>query len=94
MNTLRLRSRRATLCSVVAAAVVSVGLLGGAAALFVRAGSTPTFTAGSRLAQEAAQCPQTLSQARHECLRDIAAAATRSSEPGTVVVARASGKSN
>jgi hypothetical protein len=94
MNTLQLRSRRATLCSVVAAAAVSVGLLGGAAALFVRAGSTPTFTAGSRLAQEAASCPDALSQARHECLREIAAAAARSSEPGAVVVARASGKSN
>lgn len=94
MNTLQLRSRRATLCSVVAAAVVSVGLLGGAAALFVRAGSTPTFAAGSRLAQEAASCPDSLSQARHECLREIAAAASRSSEPGTVVVARASGRAH
>ena len=94
MHTFQLRSRRATLCSLLAAAAVSVGVLGGAAALFARAGSTPTFVAGSRSAQEAAQCPDSLSQARHECLRHIAAAATRSSEQGAVLVARASGKSN
>jgi hypothetical protein len=94
MHTFQLRTRRATLCSVVAAAAVSVGLLGGAAALFARAGSTPTFVAGSRSALEAAHCPYPLSQARHECLRDIAAAATRAPEQGAILVARASGKSN
>ena len=94
MRNFQLRSRRATLCAVVAAAAVSVGLIGGAAGLFARAGSTPTFVAGSRLAQEAAQCPDQLSQARHECLRNIAAAAARSSEQGATLVARASGKSN
>jgi hypothetical protein len=94
MHTFHLRTRRAVLCSVVAAAAVSVGLLGGTAALFARAGSTPTFTAGSRLAQQAAQCPSSpLSQsARHECLRDIAASAARSPEREAVLVARASGK--
>ena len=94
MHTFQLRTRRATLCSVVAAAAVSVGLLGGAAALFARAGSTPTFGAGSKSAQEAESCPQPLSQARHECLRDIAAAATRSTEQGAVLVARASSRAN
>ncbi|WP_458237170.1 hypothetical protein [Pseudomonas sp. P5_A2_2] len=94
MHTFQLRTRRATLCSVLVAAAVSVGLLGGAAALFARAGSTPTFMAGSKSAQEAAQCPDRLSQARHECLRNIAAAAPRSPEQGATLVARAPGKSN
>jgi len=94
MHTFQLRTRRATLCAVVAAAAASVGLLGGAAALFARAGSTPTFMAGSKSAQEAAQCPDQLSQARHDCLRNIAAAASRSPEQGATLVARASGKSN
>lgn len=94
MHTFQLRSRRATLCSVVAAAAVSVGILGSAAALFARAGSTPTFVAGSRSAQDAAQCPDQLSKARHECLRDIAAAAARSPERGPTLVARASSKSS
>jgi hypothetical protein len=95
MNTFQLRTRGAALCSVVGAAAVSVGLLGGTAALFASAGSTPTFVAGSRSAQEAARCPYPLSQsARHECLRDIAAAAARSPERDTLLVARASGKSN
>jgi len=80
---------------VVAAAAVSVGLLGGTVALFASAGSTPTFMAGSRSAQQAAQCPYPLSQAaRHECLRDIAAAAARSPERDAVLVARASRKPN
>ncbi|HKW85006.1 MAG TPA: hypothetical protein VJN68_14750 [Burkholderiaceae bacterium] len=78
-----------------AAAAVSVGLLGGTLALFASAGSTPTFVAGSRSAQQAAECPTPLSQsARHECLRDIAAAAARASERDTMLVARASRKSN
>ena len=95
MHAFHLRTRRAALSCVVAAAAVSVGLLGGTAALFARAGSTPTFTAGSRLAQQAAQCPSPLSQsARHECLRNIAASAARSPEREAVLVARASGKAN
>lgn len=92
MRTLQLRTRRATLCSVLVASAVSVGILGGTAALFAGAGSTPTFVAGSRSAQEAAQCPQPLSEARHECLRNVAAAAA--SEQGKTLVARASGNSN
>ena len=95
MQAFHLRSRRAALCSVVAAAAASVGLLGGTAALFASAGSTPTFMAGSRSAQQAAQCPYPLSQsARHECLRDIAAAAARSPERNAMLVARASRESN
>ena len=94
MHTFQLHTRRAALCSMVAAAAVSVGLLGGTAALFASAGSTPTFVAGSRLAQQAAQCPYPLSQpARHECLRDIAAVAAGSLARDAVLVARASGKS-
>jgi len=95
MRPVHLRTRRAALCCVVAAAAVSVGLLGGTVALFASAGSTPTFMAGSRSAQQAAQCPYPLSQAaRHECLRDIAAAAARSPERDAVLVARASRKPN
>ena len=92
MQSLQLRTRRATLGAVLTAAAASVGLLGGTAALFAGAGSTPTFVAGSKSAQEAAQCPDALSQQRHECLRHIAAAAARSSEQGAVLVARASSK--
>jgi hypothetical protein len=95
MHPLHLRTRSAALCCVVAAAAASVGLLGGTVALFASAGSTPTFIAGSRSAQQAAQCPSQLSQsARHECLRDIAAAAARSSEHEAILVARASRKAN
>lgn len=95
MRTLQLRTRRATLCSVLLASAVSVGILGGTAALFAAAGSTPTFVAGSRSAQQAAQCPQPLSQsARHECLRDIAAAGARSAERDAILVARASSRPN
>jgi len=95
MRTLQLRTRRATLCSVLVASAVSVGILGGTAALFAAAGSTPTFVAGSPSARQAAQCPQPLSQsARHECLRDIAAAAARSAERDAILVARASSGSN
>ena len=93
MHTFQLRTRRAAQYSVAAALALSVGLLGGTAALFASAGSTPTFAAGSRLAQQATRCPYPLSQpARHECLRDIAAAAARSPERDAVLMARASGK--
>ena len=93
MHTFHLHTRRAALYAVVAATAVSVGLIGGTAALFASAGSTPTFVAGSRLAQQAAQCPYPLSQpARHECLRDIAAMAAKSPERDAVLVARASSK--
>jgi len=95
MHSLQLRTRRATLCSVVIAALASVGLLGGAAALFAGAGKTPTFVEGSKLAREASsQCPQMLTQARHECLRNVAAVAARSFEQGVTLVARASSRSN
>jgi hypothetical protein len=95
MPTFQPLTRRAALCSVVAATAVSFGLLGGTAALFASAGSTPTFAPGSTLARQAAQCPYPLSHpARHECLRDIAASAARSPEHDAVLVARAAGKPN
>jgi len=95
MHTLHRPTRRATLCAAVAAAATSTGLLGGTAALFASAGSTPTFTAGSSLAQQAALCPYPLSQpARHSCLRDIAASAARPQARDAVLMARASGHSN
>lgn len=95
MPTFQLLTRRAALCSVVAATAVSFGLLGGTAALFASAGSTPAFMPGSKLAQQAEQCPYPLSHpARHGCLRDIAASAARGHERDAVLVARASGKPN
>lgn len=95
MHTLHRHTHRVALCSVVAAAAMSAGLIGGTAALFASAGSTPTFTAGSRLARQAALCPYPLSQpTRHECLRDIAASAARPQARDAVLVAHASGNAN
>ena len=93
MPTFQLLTRRAALCSAVAATAVSFGLLGGTAALFASAGSTPAFMPGSKLAQQAEQCPYPLSHpARHGCLRAIAASAARGHGRDAVLVARASGK--
>ena len=95
MPTFQLLTRRAALFSVVAASAVSLGLLGGTAALFASAGSTPAFVPGSKLAQQAAQCPYPLSHpARHDCLRGIAASAAGAPGRDAVLVARAPGKSN
>ena len=70
----------------VAATAASFGLLGGTAALFASAGSTPAFMPGSKLAQQAEQCPYPLSHpARHGCLRDIAASAARGHERDVVL---------
>ena len=87
MNSFQLRSGRGAPYFVVLSAAVSVAVLGGTAALFAEAAHTPVFVQGSTLAAQAAQCPYPLSkQARHECLRDIAAAAIAKQE--TVLVAR------
>ena len=95
MPTFQPLTRRAALCSAVAATAVSFGLLGGTAALFASAGSTPAFMPGSKLAQQAEQCPYPLSHpARHGCLRDIAASAARGHERDALLVAGASGKSD
>jgi hypothetical protein len=88
MQSFRLQTPRAALCSLMVATVTSVGVLGGTVALFGAAGRTPAFEPGTTLAQRAAQCPYPLSQpSRHDCLRAIAANAAKA-DP--MLVARAS----
>ena len=73
MPSLHLRTRRSSLFAVVLSVAASVTILGGTAGLFSESGRTPTFAAGSHLAMEAGHCPGALSQARHDCLRELVA---------------------
>jgi hypothetical protein len=76
MRSIRLHNRCNASCALLAASVMTALMLGGTVYLFAQAGRTPVFQVGSTLAQQAARCPSAASTAlRHQCLREIAAAA-------------------
>jgi hypothetical protein len=75
MPALHLSNRTDSLVALVASAVASVAVLGGAVLLFADAGHTPAFDAGSKLAEAASMCTQAPSvRARHQCLREVGSA--------------------
>jgi hypothetical protein len=86
MTSLHLSTRADSLLALLASAVASVAVLGGAVLLFADAGHTPAFDAGSRLAESASMCTQATSvRARHQCLRELG------SEPAPAVMLAESG---
>lgn len=87
----RLHTRTESLVGLLASVTATVAVLGSAVLLFSEAGKTPWFETGTALATEASECRHvTGSQARHQCLRDVAAASAPRAASDAAVAARGS----
>ena len=76
-----LSTRSRTWPGLIAGATASIAMLSGVMLLFAESGHTPWFRSGTRLSQQVARCPSEAEvQARQQCLRDVAEAASRETD--------------
>jgi hypothetical protein len=91
MPSFRLHSHRDVLSGLVASFTLTTAVLGGCMLMFGEAGRAPWFEPGSELAREAERCGREAgAQARHQCLRQVAADAQRRAESTLLASRKAS----